>query len=633
MHSTLLELEPYKSNRKADGSNELFTHLKDESDRFSQAIISYINTQKLEYSAYDIKTTSTGRLKRFRSDLIAATPWISFNGEMKDCNLCIVFLFPRKTDKKKGTDASHFCLSINISNQKYQDPQNQDSKHIPQYIAHNYIQHIDTNDSKCSIGNQLIGQYGSYSESNIKAYEYSWSDLPSDETIKSNIDTLLHDYKSLKDAGELSKFDSYVSEAQKYVGDNNTAPIIDSEQLNSQHSHETMPSVALNTIWYGAPGTGKSYALNKELEEHFSGRYERVTFYADYLHSHFVGSYKPITVPGKDEKGNDIRRIEYQFRPGPFTRVLIRALNDQKQDNNYALVIEELNRAEAASVFGDVFQLLDRRKDGRSEYAITISEDLREYLLQSKEGDPNYLTDKGRKNLQDLTHTHTGDCSQIVIPGNMYILATMNSADQGVFPLDTAFKRRWDFEYVGIDDGADAKTEDGESVIKDSLWVNKIRKTINENLLNNGVAEDKQMGPFFLGDPDLIMDIEPGDHRNDPFDKAMKNKVIMYLFDDAAKYRPEIVFDTDTTLPNKDQENKEKLSLQKLFDAWDKYDYGIFKGQDPMQQRTATNSTEQQPDETSSDDSAPADDMTGDTADTPITDVSTADSATPQTEE
>lgn len=392
------------------------------------------------------------------------------------------------------------------------------------------------------------------------------------------------------------------------------------------------PSFELNTIWYGAPGTGKSYALNKELEEHFSGRYERVTFYTDYLHSQFVGSYKPITVPDKDEKS----RIEYRFRPGPFTRVLIRALNDQNKDNNYALVIEELNRAEAASVFGDVFQLLDRRKDGRSEYAITVSEDLHEYLLQSNEDDPNYLTDRGRETLQELTHTE--DCAQIVIPSNMYILATMNSADQGVFPLDTAFKRRWDFEYVGIDDGADAKTEDGDPVIKDDFWVKVVRKTINENLLKEGVAEDKQMGPFFLGDPGLQMDMSVGDHCNDPFDKAMKNKVIMYLFDDAAKYKPEIVFDMDTIFPDKDNKNTKKLSLQKLFDAWDKYDYGIFNGKALEQQRTATNSTEQQPDETSSDDSAPTDGMTGDVADTFTTDVSTADtstadSATPQTEE
>lgn len=328
-----------------------------------------------------------------------------------------------------------------------------------------------------------------------------------------------------------------------------------------------------NTIWYGAPGTGKSYKLNELLKESFAGRFERVTFYADYLHSQFVGSYKPITVANTDtvkQETGAATHIEYRFRPGPFTRVLIQALNDP--NNVYALVIEELNRAEAASVFGDVFQLLDRNKDGRSEYAISVSEDLREYLETDGEG-PNYLTEDGRTTLGKLTETD--DCSQIVIPNNMYILATMNSADQGVFPLDTAFKRRWDFEYVDIDDGKDATDKNGDQVVKDKKWVNDYRHTINENLLEAGVPEDKQMGPFFLGNAN---DSVFGD---DAFDKAMKNKVIMYLFEDAARYRPEIVFDLDTI-----GATKENLSLGKLFKAWDDKNYGIFKGLDTQAKLT-----------------------------------------------
>ena len=300
--------------------------------------------------------------------------------------------------------------------------------------------------------------------------------------------------------------------------------------------------LAYNAVFFGAPGTGKSYKLNNIVKQRFGKRYERVTFYADYLHSQFVGAYKPVMVPGKDN-----RQIEYQFRPGPFTRVLVRALNDPS--NNYALVIEELNRAEAASVFGDVFQLLDRDESGRSEYAITISEDLREYLEQ--------VTEKE-------------DCSQIFIPKNMYILATMNSADQGVFPLDTAFKRRWDFEYVGIDDGENAANENDERIRN---WVTDYRKTINKKLLNAGIPEDKQMGPFFLGNPSLA-------YNDEDFNKAMKNKVIMYLFEDAAKYHFSDIFNANAIRNELDGASKEAkhFSLSDLFTAWDHINYGIFQG-------------------------------------------------------
>ena len=326
-----------------------------------------------------------------------------------------------------------------------------------------------------------------------------------------------------------------------------------------------------NIIYFGAPGTGKSYKLNNVVKQHFGKRYERVTFYADYLHSQFVGAYKPVVVLGKDN-----RQIEYQFRPGPFTRVLIRALNDR--DNDYALVIEELNRAEAASVFGDVFQLLDRDGNGRSEYAITVSEDLREYLNATDEKDKNHLSGNGLKTLKSLTEQ--SDCSQIVIPSNMYILATMNSADQGVFPLDTAFKRRWDFEYVGIDDGENAKDENGKYIIKDRDWVTDHRKMINRKLLAAGIPEDKQMGPFFLGNPSLEYGMEA-------FDKAMKNKVIMYLFEDAAKYHLKEVFNFDSIgkalYPRESPDSQvqtDHYSLSMLFEAWDIINYGIFSGLD-----------------------------------------------------
>ena len=141
-------------------------------------------------------------------------------------------------------------------------------------------------------------------------------------------------------------------------------------------------------------------------------------------------------------------RLAYRFVPGPFTNILVQALNDPTQP--YALVIEEINRADAASVFGDLFQLLDRNDEGSSEYSITANADLTKYLLAR-------LDAKGKKHLSGLTKQNVADLGpnkalRIAIPSNMSILATMNSADQGVYPLDTAFKRRWDFVYIGIDE-------------------------------------------------------------------------------------------------------------------------------------------------------------------------------------
>lgn len=356
--------------------------------------------------------------------------------------------------------------------------------------------------------------------------------------------------------------------------------------------------LAYNAIFFGAPGTGKSYKLNNIVKQQFGKRYERVTFYADYLHSQFVGAYKPITVPTKNKEGDEIRTIEYQFRPGPFTRVLIRALNDP--DNDYALVIEELNRAEAASVFGDVFQLLDRGDNGCSEYAITVSEDLLEYLKQTEAGNDNYLTDAGRSRLRDLTgQMDQIDCSQIVIPSNMYILATMNSADQGVFPLDTAFKRRWDFEYVGIDDGESARDANGDCVIHDQDWATHRRKIINEHLLAAGIPEDKQLGPFFLGNPSLKYGMEG-------FNKAMKNKVIMYLYEDAAKDYLNKVFTFDAIRALKLQDQTDYYSLSTLFEAWDIINYGIFSGLDSCPDKKDDSDSEGKQD--TADDSANASD-------------------------
>ena len=274
-----------------------------------------------------------------------------------------------------------------------------------------------------------------------------------------------------------------------------------------------------NRILFGAPGTGKSFALNREKDLLLAdgGEYERVTFHPDYSYANFVGTYKPV--PCKDSDDKDA--ITYSYVPGPFMRTYVKALQNSKTDTPkpFLLVIEEINRANVAAVFGDVFQLLDRGDDEVSEYPIQASEDIKKYLAGELGGNPD-------------------DYSEIRLPDNMFIWATMNSADQGVFPMDTAFKRRWDFTYLGIDDSeagiVGKKVVLGQGDYRRIVEWNALRKAINNELLTYKVNEDKLMGPYFISKKNL-----PEGEMIDPavFTRIFKNKVIMYLFDDAAKQK------------------------------------------------------------------------------------------------
>lgn len=267
---------------------------------------------------------------------------------------------------------------------------------------------------------------------------------------------------------------------------------------------------AYNRIIFGAPGTGKSFKLDQDKNEitALGGEYERVTFHSAYSYANFVGTYKPV--PSVDSEGNEI--ITYSYVPGPFMRVLTKALKSALTDSPkpYLLIVEEINRAEPAAVFGEVFQLLDR-VDGVSEYSIELSEDQKKYI-------------KGETGL---------DLTSVKIPDNMYIWATMNSADQGVFPIDTAFKRRWSFEYIGIDNN-EKELPDGEySVGSNKISWKKLRKAINKRLTELKINEDKLLGPFFLSKEVL---------NDEGFESALASKVLMYLYEDAAKMKRGEVF-------------------------------------------------------------------------------------------
>ncbi len=226
------------------------------------------------------------------------------------------------------------------------------------------------------------------------------------------------------------------------------------------------------------------------------------------------------------EKTSD---IAYEYVPGPFMRVYISALKNARTGNPkpHLLIIEEINRANVAAVFGEVFQLLDRDDDFVSEYPIQATEDIKKYLAKELGGEPN-------------------DYNKIKIPDNMFIWATMNSADQGVFPMDTAFKRRWDFTYLGIDDSE--KDLIGKTVVlgtgntRHKVEWNKLRKAINNFLAKEKINEDKQLGPYFIA-RNIVVPKEGEELDNEKFIHTFKSKVIMYLFEDAAKQKRPKLFE------------------------------------------------------------------------------------------
>jgi len=282
--------------------------------------------------------------------------------------------------------------------------------------------------------------------------------------------------------------------------------------------------IPYNKIIYGAPGTGKSYELNEQAKSHFAmSNILRVTFHPSYSYGHFIGSYKPkplykdLVKEAPDIYDTDKRSrlegdekkepiIDYSFSPGPLIELLIRAIRNPGE--KFLLIIEEINRANVASVFGDTFQLLDRNNEtGESEYSITFNPDVSNYLRQ------NDIDDQG-----------------VRLPKNLYIWATMNSADQGVLPIDTAFKRRWLFEYLPLDEKAHHM--DGK-LIKfqgNSYKYNEFRNSINDSLKQIGIPEDRLIGPFFLSKDEL----------DNP--SIIKNKLLLYLRDDILRHSPEKLF-------------------------------------------------------------------------------------------
>ena len=274
-------------------------------------------------------------------------------------------------------------------------------------------------------------------------------------------------------------------------------------------------------IWFGAPGTGKSFKVNelaKSLEKN-GGQYFRTTFHPDYDYATFVGCYKPYS----DEKDN--KEITYKFIPQVFTKAYVAAWNSWmlEEPKPVVLVIEEINRGNCAQIFGQIFQLLDRNESGYSEYPVTMDQDLQHYLLGEIKDDASY-EENGKLVLLAVDEKEKG--GKLVLPPNFFIFATMNTSDQSLFPMDSAFKRRWDWEYVPID--CSNGTENWKITIGDKnnkyLWKDFLI-AINQKILEKLKSADKQLGERFVkAGEDGIID-----------QKTFVNKVMFYLVGDAFK--------------------------------------------------------------------------------------------------
>lgn len=286
-----------------------------------------------------------------------------------------------------------------------------------------------------------------------------------------------------------------------------TSTIVSTEDFieNTEHNQEQGSSpltnvepiannIAENILLYGVPGCGKSHTIKKEYCSDDS-HMERAVFHPDYTYSDFVGQILPRVDNG---------HIEYRFEPGPFTRILRKAINTPEE--TFYLVVEEINRGNAPAIFGDIFQLLDRDESGYSEYGVS--------------------------NENIARHIYGDESIKIRIPGNLYLLATMNTSDQNVFTLDTAFKRRWTMRM--IENNVDACKYANVQICAWGVTWGTFAKTINQKITvlgeNNLSNEDNRLGAYFVREADL--------HDAERFGE----KVLMYLWNDAFKFDRDKVF-------------------------------------------------------------------------------------------
>lgn len=308
----------------------------------------------------------------------------------------------------------------------------------------------------------------------------------------------------------------------------------DSEDLSVNKPNSNFTPNFTQTIYYGVPGSGKSHKIDEKTQNILEEQKIRVVFHPEYTNADFVGQILPVV---------DGDAVKYTFKPGAFTRILVAALKNPKKP--YYLIIEEINRGNAAAIFGEIFQLLDRSSDGWSSYCI-MNDDI------------NYEI---RKTVPELNWTaNTG----IRLPPNLSLYATMNTSDQNVFTLDNAFQRRWEMELV--QNIVDKSNENGKKQMEATInaanqkikWEDfqqTINSVIGEKSNEGGLSsmEDKRLGCWFIKAENGVID-----------EKKFANKVLKYLWDDAFKFCHQEIFESDI----KNFEELQKRFFEKGFDVF-----------------------------------------------------------------
>lgn len=295
------------------------------------------------------------------------------------------------------------------------------------------------------------------------------------------------------------------------------------------------PSLSLQQIFYGAPGTGKSHTIKEETKE---SDVIRTTFHPDTDYSTFVGAYKPTTalLPICDELGQPMKigattlhkeQIVYEFVAQSFLQAYVSAWKkyadaNENEPQKLYLVIEEINRGNCAQIFGDLFQLLDRNERGFSDYPVKADADMKRQLQKAFAG-----LDIAQKDKINTLYESKDIVSQVLdgdillLPNNLYIWATMNTSDQSLFPIDSAFKRRWDWTYMPISNAEMHWMIEVNGYNYD--WWQFLEKT-NEKIGSTTNSEDKKLGYFFCKAQDGVISA-----------KTFVGKVIFYLWNDVFK--------------------------------------------------------------------------------------------------
>ncbi|MDF2552857.1 MAG: hypothetical protein K0R77_2132 [Chryseobacterium sp.] len=343
--------------------------------------------------------------------------------------------------------------------------------------------------------NAVIDDKVLFRKINDNKYEFEFipSSLPKHDFIVSLIGNKNHEVLLLESAVSTSD------------GEDSTDPILSSISEEKKDS-KFQPQ---NKIYFGPPGTGKSYAIKEFLKSNNvpASNYSRVTFHPDYDYASFVGGYRPFT--DKDD-GN----IKYKFVSQVFTDLYVKSWENFNNEN-YFLVIEEINRGNCAEIFGDIFQLLDRNP----EYNIEPSSELRNYLIE-KEKEINKNKKEGTEDIKLLFD------GKLQMPDNLSVLASMNTSDQSLYPMDSAFKRRWDWEYIPIN----TKCQNSNFTIEihsnhQYSWLEFLEK-VNISIYSVTKSEDKQLGNWFINAEKTKKIIEKD---------IFINKVLFYLWNDIFK--------------------------------------------------------------------------------------------------